>query len=141
MDSPESKGKHGRLASQILAGFWLDDMAAGRSVNDTASRYSRAKHAWYEAYHRQGQRWMGGSDGFVKTAAKATGLESKVLIDKANLPEAIQLADKWKAGVEVAKIQGIPGYVVDGQYLILTKSIRGTDSFVDLVKELHEKTE
>ena len=43
--------------------------------------------------------------------------------------------------VEVAKSQEIPGYVVDGQYLILTKSIRGTDSFVDLVKELYEKTE
>lgn len=42
--------------------------------------------------------------------------------------------------VEVAKSQGIPGYVVDGRYLILTKSIRGTDSFVDLVKELYEKT-
>lgn len=89
-------------------------MAAGRSVNDTTSRYSRAKHAWYEAYHRQGQRWMGGSDGFVKMAAKATGLESRLLIDKANLPEAIQLADKWKAWVEVAKIQGIPGYVGTG---------------------------
>ena len=83
---------------------------------------------------------MGGPDGFVKMAAKATGLESRLLIDKAELPEAIQLADKWKAWVEVAKIQGIPGYVVDGQYLILTKSIRGTDSFVDLVKELYEKT-
>lgn len=42
--------------------------------------------------------------------------------------------------VEVAKSQGIPGDVVDGRYLILTKSIRGTDSFVDLVKELYEKT-
>lgn len=137
----ESKGQHGRLASQILASLWLEDEAAGRSVNDTTSLYSRAKHAWYEGYHRQGQRWSNSTDGFVLAAAKATGIEKDVLLNKANQPAAIQLADEWKGLIEVAKIQGIPGYVVNGRYLVMTKAIRGVDYFVDLVNELAQKND
>ena len=39
----------------------------------------------------------------------------------------------------VAKIQGIPAYVVNGKYLIMTKSIRNFDGMVALVKELAAK--
>ena len=62
-------------------------------------------------------------------AAKATGLNKDVLLNKADQPAAIQLADEWKGLIDVAKIQGIPGYVVNGRYLVMTKAIRGVDYF------------
>ena len=49
------------------------------------------------------------------------------------------LADSWKVTYPVAKIQGIPAYVVNGKYLIMTKSIRNFDGMVALVKELAAK--
>ena len=49
------------------------------------------------------------------------------------------LADSWKVTYSVAKIQGIPAYVVNGKYLIMTKSIRNFDGMVALVKELAAK--
>ena len=45
---------------------------------------------------------------------------------------------EWKTSYDVAKIQGIPAYVVNGKYLIMTKSIRNFDGMVNLVKELKE---
>ena len=53
----------------------------------------------------------------------------------------MQLADEWKGLIDVAKIQGIPGYVVNGRYLVMTKAIRGVDYFVDLVNELAQKND
>ena len=39
---------------------------------------------------------------------------------------------------DVAKIQGVPAFVVNGKYLIMTKSIRSLDGMVELVKELKD---
>ena len=54
-------------------------------------------------------------------------------------PEVQQLADSWKPSYDVAKIQGIPAYVVNGKYLIMTKSIRSVQGLVDLITELSKK--
>ena len=48
------------------------------------------------------------------------------------------LCAEWNTSYDVAKIQGIPAYVVNGKYLIMTKSIRNFDGMVNLVKELKE---
>ncbi|WP_162167125.1 thiol:disulfide interchange protein [Campylobacter fetus] len=37
----------------------------------------------------------------------------------------------------VAKIQGVPAFVVDGKYLIYTKAIKGIDAMAELIKYLH----
>ena len=47
-----------------------------------------------------------------------------------------KLADYWKPCYDVAKIQGVPAYVVNGKYLIMTKSIRNVKGMVDLITEL-----
>ena len=49
------------------------------------------------------------------------------------------MADSWKPCYDVAKIQGIPAYVVNGKYLIMTKGIRSVQGFVDLIAELSKK--
>ncbi len=40
---------------------------------------------------------------------------------------------------DVAKIQGVPAYVVNGKYLIYTKSIKSIDAMADLIRELASK--
>ena len=47
--------------------------------------------------------------------------------------------EKWKASYDVAKIQGVPAYVVNGKYLIYTKSIKSIDAMADLIRELASK--
>ena len=54
-------------------------------------------------------------------------------------PKVLELCDIWKQSYDVAKIQGIPAYVVNGKYLIMTKSIRSLDQMVGLIKELQAK--
>ena len=135
----ETKGKFGRTASEYLAMCQLKDEAAGLKSTDKDSLYKKAKGAWYQAYHKKGERWVEGEAAFVKTASDATGIAAADFEKDRKDPAVIALADSWKVTYDVAKIQGIPAYVVNGKYLIMTRSIRNFDGMVKLVEELAAK--
>lgn len=133
----ETKGKFGRAASEFLAYCQLEDKKAGvTSVEDAKSLYKKAKDAWYQAYHRKQERWSAGEEAFLKTAFDATGISADAFAAARKSAEVQQLADSWKPCYDVAKIQGVPAYVVNGKYLVLTKSIRSVKGFTDLLTEL-----
>lgn len=134
----ETKGKFGIPASQFLAMCMLKDKAAGVSIESKDSLFKKAKDALYQAYHKKGERWTAGEAAFLKTLTDATGISVEEF-NKAKEDAAVKaLCEEWKTSYDVAKIQGIPAYVVNGKYLIMTKSIRNFDGMVNLVKELNE---
>ena len=132
----ETKGKYGRQASVFLAMCMLRDEKAGVSIEDKNSLFKKAKDAVYQAYHKKQERWTSGEAAFLKTMTDATGLTVEDYEKAKADPAVTALADSWKETYPVAKIQGIPAYVVNGKYLIMTKSIRNFDGMVALVKEL-----
>ena len=132
----ETKGKYGRQASVFLAMCMLRDEKAGVSIEDKNSLFKKAKDAIYQAYHKKQERWTSGEAAFLKTMTDATGLTTADYEKAKADPAVTALADSWKETYPVAKIQGIPAYVVNGKYLIMTKSIRNFDGMVALVKEL-----
>lgn len=133
----ETKGKYGRAASEFLAYCELEDKKAGvESVEDPKSLYKKAKDAWYQAYHKKGERWAAGEEAFLKTAFDATGIAPDAFAAARKSEDVQKLADYWKPCYDVAKIQGVPAYVVNGKYLIMTKSIRNVKGMVDLITEL-----
>lgn len=133
----ETKGKFGRAASEFLAYCQLEDQKAGvKSVEDAKSLYKKAKDAWYQAYHKKGERWAAGEEAFQKTALDATGITADAFAAARKSAEVQQLADSWKPSYDVAKIQGVPAYVVNGKYLVMTKSIRSVKGFTELLTEL-----
>ena len=133
----ETKGKYGRAASEFLAYCKLEDKKAGvESVEDPKSLYKKAKDAWYQAYHKKGERWAAGEEAFLKTAFDATGIAPDAFAAARKSEDVQELADYWKPCYDVAKIQGVPAYVVNGKYLIMTKSIRNVKGMVDLITEL-----
>lgn len=135
----ETKGKYGRIASEFLAMCILKDQAAGVSIEDKNSNFKKAKDAVYKAYHKKGERWAAGEDAFLKTLTDATGISKDEFTKMKTDPAVLKMCDEWKASYDVAKIQGIPAYVVNGKYLIMTKSIRSIDGLVETIKELKAK--
>ena len=135
----ETKGQYGRSASLFLAMCMLRDEEKGISIEEKDSLFKKAKDAIYNAYHKKQERWTAGEGAFLKTLTDATGL-SQADYEKAKTDASVvALADSWKVTYPVAKIQGIPAYVVNGKYLIMTKSIRNFDGMVALIKELSLK--
>ena len=84
---------------------------------------------------RQRQLYVEFKD-MVQSLCGATGI-SAAEFDKERKTAAVQnLANSWKSVYDVAKIQGIPAYVVNGKWLIMTKNIRSIDGFVALIQKL-----
>lgn len=136
----ETKGKYGRAGSELFAWCMLRDKAAGiTDWENPNSLFKKAKDAVYKAYHRQGQRWPEGEAAFLKTGLDAIGAKPEEFAAARKTAEVQALADSWKPSYDVAKIQGIPAYVVNGKYLVMTKSIRSLQGFVDLLTELSKK--
>ena len=136
----ETKGKYGRAGSELFAWLMLKDKAAGiASLEDPKSQFKKAKDAIYTAYHRKSERWAAGEAAFLKTGLDAAGETADAFAAARKTPEVQQLADAWKPCYDVAKIQGIPAYVVNGKYLIMTKNIRSIDGMVALIAELAKK--
>ena len=136
----ETKGKYGRAGSELFAWCMLRDKAVGvTDWENPDSLFKKAKDAVYKAYHRQGERWPEGEAAFLKTGLDAIGAKPEEFAAARRTPEVQALADSWKPAYDAAKIQGIPAYVVNGRYLVMTKSIRSLQGFVDLLTELSKK--
>ena len=136
----ETKGKYGVAASELFAVLIHKDQANGTSLFDDKSLFKKAKMAYYNAYHDKKERWDGGVDDFLKTGLDAAGIsKAEFEKDKAD-PNVQAMVTRWQDyAYDVAKIQGVPAFVVNGKYLIYTKSIRSIDAMADLIKELASK--
>lgn len=136
----ETKGKYGVAASQLFAVLMLKDEANGTSILDDNSLFKKAKMAYYGAYHDKKERWDGGENDFLKTGLDAVGMTKEEFDSAKTDPKVETLVKRWADNsYDVAKIQGVPAFVVNGKYLIYTKNIRSVDAMADLVKELASK--
>lgn len=135
----KTKGKYGVQGSELFAVLMAKDEEKGVAVAGDQSSFKKAKMAYYSAYHDKKERWDAGPDAFLKTGLDAVGL-SRADFDAAKAsPKVQKLLGDWDAAYEVAKIQGVPAFVVNGKYLILTKSITSTDGMAELIAELARK--
>ncbi len=136
----KSKGKYGVVANELFAALIVKDQDNGITDSlDPKSQYKKAKMAYYAAYHDKRERWDAGVDAFLETGLKASGLTKMELNALKEDPRVKSLMDEWEQSYSVAKIQGVPGFVVNGKYLIYTKNITSPDGMVNLIKELLEK--
>ena len=135
-----TKGKYGKEGSEVLAVMWVADEAAGRDPYADDAMPKKAKFALYKAYHDKKQRWDDGADAFRATALEAVGMSKADFDAKKNDPKVQALVKAWADSTyDVAKIQGVPAFVVNGKYLLKTASIRSIDGLVENIRELSKK--
>ncbi len=100
--------------------------------------FKKAKMAYYKHYHDDKIHFDNGDEA-IAFGLNAAGLSQADFDAAKNSPEVQALINKWDQGLAVAKIQGIPAIVVNGKYLINTKSIRSMKMLDELVAELAAK--
>lgn len=136
----ETKGEYGKQASEVFAVLINKDKAAGISLFDANSQFKKAV-CLLRGLSRQKERWSDGKDpaAFIKTGLDAAGMSQADFEAALKEPAVQETLEKWKASYDVAKIRGVPAYVVNGKYLIYTKSIKSIDAMADLIRELASK--
>ena len=137
----KTKGKLGETASKIFAAMIVLDEVSDVSLLSDKSKFKKAKFAIYKATHDKNDDFNDGKDKarFIQTALSAAGV-SDADYDKALASERAQeILKAWNNSYDVAKIQGVPAYVVGGKYLINVKAIGSVDAMAAAVKELLAK--
>ena len=137
----KQKGDYGEIASKVLAVAMAKDAKAGISSNDNSSTFHKVESAYFDEYHAKKNRWNNGKDpeAFLQTGLNAGGI-SKADYEAALNEQAVKdLLQAWEVSYEVAKIQGVPAFVVNGKYLIHTKSISSMQDLQDKVLFLLKK--
>lgn len=143
-----TKGVFGKYGSEVLAVAIAKDNADGINLLDDKSKFKKAKFALYKAYHDKKERWgadasnQANVDAFLNTALEAAGISKADYEAALNTDEVKNILNSWGMDNDgdaymIAKVQGVPAFVVDGKYLIKTSAIKGIDQMADMIKELH----
>jgi len=138
----KTRGKYGVQGSELFAVLLVKDQENGLSDKEFYSEKSllkKAMTAYYQAYHDKKERWDAGPDAFLKPGLEAVGMSKAEFDNAKNSPKVKALLNEWEASYEIAKIQGVPAFVVNGKYLIYTKSIKSVGSMLELINELSKK--
>lgn len=135
----KTKGKYGIQGSLLFAVALVRDKTLNLKPLDPNSNFHKVEMALYKAYHDKKMRWDDGPDSFIKTGLDALGIDRNEFDKYAQSPEVNSLIERWEASYAIAKIQGVPAYVVNGKYLLLTKNIRSIDSMAETIKDLSSK--
>lgn len=124
--SISTKGKYGEESAKVLSVL---------NVLNNTEAYTNAKMAYYKAIHDD-KKEFASADEFIDYGLNAAGISREVYDKTVNDSAAIELRKLWEPGNEIAKIQGVPAFVVNGKYLIKTDKITSLTMFNDLVNYL-----
>ena len=134
-----TKGKYGIQGSQLLAVALVKDEAAGLKPLDPNSNFHKVEMGLYNAYHVKKERWDDGADAFIDTGLKAAGWDRAQFDKDVQDPKVQALIERWEVSYPIAKIQGVPAYVVNGKYLLKTARITSLDGMAASIRELSAK--
>ncbi len=137
----KTKGKYGPQASELFAAALVKDQKAGLKPLDANSDFHKLEMGLYKAYHDKKMRWEDGKnpEAFTNYALEVLGWTPEQFNEYKADPKVKELVERWEIAYPIAKIQGVPAYVVNGKYLLMTKNISSIDSMADSIKELGAK--
>ena len=136
------KGDYGQLASQVFAVLVFKDKKANISITDAEkSHFYKAQKAYFNAYNINKERWGGGKNpqAFLHTGLDSAGVKLDDFYSTLQEKAVQEILASWEDSYGVATIQGIPAFVVNGKYLIYTKSIHSLEDLKYKIIELLKK--
>jgi len=134
-----ANARYGSQASELFAALISKDSKAGLGLFDDRASFKKAQFAYYKAYHDDRERWDKGADAFLKTGLDAAGITSAEFQKLRKEPATQARLKDWDGAYEIAKVQGVPAFVVKGRYLLYTKNIGSMNDMVAKIKELMAK--
>lgn len=137
----EKMGDYGKVASQVFAVLLDKDKKSNITTKDSKSAFLKAQNAYFSEYNIKKERWGQGKNlqAFLHTGLDAAGVKIEEFYAALQEKGVQEILRSWEAGYEVAIIQGVPAFVVNGKYLIYTKSIASLKDLEYKIDELLKK--
>ena len=137
------KAEFGEIATDMFAVFLVMDHENKIKFNDEKSVFHKAKTGLFKAYHEE-KRDFGSVDDeddveeFKKMLldfANISQLEFEEFKNSHSEQDFLNLCKDEKI-YEIAKMSGIPAFVVNGKYLIKLDTVKNYENLLDIIKEL-----
>lgn len=134
----KTKGEFGETTSKILAVLIAIDEKNGVELLDDKSKFKKAKFEIYRSLHDKKQKWSD-KQAFIKQILKSADISEDEYNNMLETTKVQKILKKWDMAYDIAKIQGVPAFVVNGKYLIYTQNIKSIDEMVKLIEFLQKK--
>ncbi|MDA3967093.1 MULTISPECIES: DsbA family protein [Helicobacter] len=124
--------------SEILAVALNLDLDTGLSTKSNNSNFKKVTNLYFDLMHTKQKKWQS-EDEFLSDGLAILGISSeeykKILKDK-NTQNTLK---KWRDSMQYAEFQGVPSFIVNGKYMIVTKNISSTEDLIFKIDSLLEK--
>ena len=124
--------------SNILVVALTKDKEKGLELKDNDSLYKKILNHYFNAIHKERKNWSNRQE-FLKEGLEILGIseiEYKETLKTKNSKEALK---QWQSMLEYTEIQGVPSFVINGKYMILSSGIKGVEDFIYKVDYLLTK--
>lgn len=116
-------------ASEVLAVSLTLDKAQNLSPKDSKSHFNRALESYFEANFYRPKRFNN-AQAFITHGLKAAGISQETFDTTLKDPNTQSLLKMWQTIAQETKIQGVPSFIVNGKYLLLSQSLKGEEDFI-----------
>ncbi|MCL9823292.1 DsbA family protein [Helicobacter colisuis] len=124
--------------SNILVVALAKDKEKSLELKDNDSLYKKILNHYFNAIHKERKNWSNRQE-FLKEGLEILGIseaEYKEVLKAKNSREALK---QWQSMLEYTEIQGVPSFVINGKYMILSSGIKGVEDFIYKVDYLLTK--
>ncbi|OPY85152.1 MAG: Thiol:disulfide interchange protein DsbL precursor [Syntrophus sp. PtaU1.Bin208] len=135
----KARGRYGTQASELFAALISKDSKAGLSLFDDRASFKKAKFGYYSAYHDARERWDRGPETFLQTGLDAAGITRAEFQKLLKEPATQARLKDWDGASDIARVRGVPAFVVKGKYLLYNKNLKSTGDMAAKIRELMAK--
>lgn len=132
------KGEWGKEVTEVLAFLAASDIKAGIDINSPKSSFHKAQMAYFETYHIDKNKGKD-AESYIQLGLDSSGFSKADFENGLNDKSVQDIINAWSASLEAAIVQGVPAFIVNGKYIILTKSIASLEDLQNKIKELLKK--
>ncbi|MEE3776395.1 hypothetical protein V2I28_02700 [Campylobacter sp. CX2-4080-23] len=134
-------GVFGFEMSDVLGYAKSLDEKNGVSTLSAKSNFHQVLKGFFEDAFVNKKSYKNGEEFYQRAASilKANGVQNasvKTIIDYANSKDGKAYAKLTSQALEVAKISGTPGFVVNGKYLINIEHVNSQEELVEIISEI-----
>ncbi len=128
---------YGEQASEVLAVALILDEEKQISPKDSQSHFYRAVNAFFDANFKD-RKVFTDKDSYIAYGLEAMGCSRDDFMQTLKNPKTKELLKQWQECSKLEQIRGVPSFIINGKYLILTQNVKNEEDFFYKINYLLE---
>lgn len=124
--------------SEIVAVSLQLDKKNNLNTKSINSNFKKVTNLYFDLMHEKQKKWKN-EEEFLSDGLSTLNISNKEYSEILKNKDTQNILKKWKEAVKYAEFQGVPSFIVNGKYMIVTKNISSTEDLAFKIDFLLEK--